>query len=126
MKEYFSVKEAIENGSVFFIDPDISTQGKSGGTICPKCGIWTTLPKKLKNFRPSWINDCTNCEIKDPFQRLFHKFNSVCDEDDRKKYNEWLSELRLVLSDMKYLDFDGICERRLEELIKKLPFFQGW
>jgi hypothetical protein len=115
-KRYFNMEEAIKNGKQFYWDNYALDEGRSGGVKCPKCLIWIEFPRKRKNHLMTWIKDCENCEIKDPFRRMWHQFNSCCDDDQREIYNAWLRKLRSLSS-----EFSIDILRHIQDL----PFFEG-
>jgi hypothetical protein len=126
VSEYNSIEEAIRNGSDFYWDQEKLSQGRSGGTICPKCKKWTESPRKRKNPQPTWIDECEDCEIKDPFLRMWHEFNRSCDEDQRKLHNQWLAEARELAGGLEFLDDGHSTEKlKLYRLLMKVPFFEG-
>lgn len=121
-----SVEEAISKGEHFFWDQDALSQGRSGGHICPKCRKWGSLPKKRKNHLACWINDCESCKIKDPFKRMWHKFNRECDDHEREMHNEWLREVKHLSNELKYsCEVGSKHQVKLHELLSNIPFFEG-
>lgn len=125
MDYYTSIEEAIKNGDCFYWDQEGLNKGRSGGSICPKCRKWSTPHRKRKNETPTWINDCNLCEIKDPFQRLWHKFNSNCNDAERQMYNKWLAQVTLLLEKLETLAETPTDQMKLRKLIYNLPFFEG-
>lgn len=55
-------EEAIKKGDDFYIDEDFLSKGMSGGTRCPSCKLWVTLPRKRKNHHQTWLNVCDECQ----------------------------------------------------------------
>ena len=72
----------------------------------------------------TWLNDCENCEIKDPFRRMWHGFNKICNEEERKLHNEWLRKVR-SLSEELFLSEQSKIKIDLKKLVCKIPFFEG-
>lgn len=121
-----TLEEAISKGEHFFLEEDFLSEGRSGGTICPKCRKWTSLPKKRKNPHPHWINDCESCAIADPFRRMWHKFNRECDDHEREMHNEWLREVKHLSNELKYSsELGSKHQKKLHELLSNIPFFEG-
>ena len=103
MSQSNSIEEAISHGDHNYWDEQILASGRSGGTRCPKCKKWTQTPRKRKNPQPVYLSDCELCEIKDPFERMWHEFNRCCDDDERKIHNQWLAEV-IDLAGRIYMD----------------------
>ncbi len=124
--QYPTIESAIRAGSCFYFDRDLyEKENVSGGAICPKCMKWTTSPRKRKFPMYSWINDCESCEIKDDFQRMWHKFNMTSNDMERDVHNNWLHQVRSYLEEMKYSTLSDKSKVKLKELLHKIPFFEG-
>ncbi len=122
MNDYYSIEEAIDNGSPFYWDEYHLSQGRSGGSVCPKCRKFTQLPRKRKNPQMTWLNECDLCEIKDPFRKMWHQFNKTCNQEQRKLHNEWLDKVRLLTGDLEFFPNN---KTSLYNLLQKIPFFDG-
>jgi len=70
MSHSTSIEEAINNGHQDYWDQEQLDLGRSGGSRCPKCRKWGTTCRKRKNHHPTWLTECKDCEIDDPFQRM--------------------------------------------------------
>ena len=124
-KEYFSdLEDAIKYRHSFYWDKPSMTEGRSGGHRCPKCKKWTQIPRKNKYEKPVFLSECEECQIYDPFHRMFHRFNKICLDEERDLYNNWLHKVKHYLSK---LDYESISSEKikLKECIDKLPFFEG-
>ena len=126
MSQSNSIEEAISHGDHNYWDEQILASGRSGGTRCPKCKKWTQTPRKRKNPQPVYLSDCELCEIKDPFERMWHEFNRCCDDDERKIHNQWLAEVIDLAGSLEFLP-DGHSPKKMKlyKLLQKIPFFYG-
>ena len=117
------IEDAIKNGEVFYFDQDAIYEGRSGGIKCPKCKKWIKSPRKRKNIIETWLHDCEKCEIKDPFRKMWHSFNTGCNEYERELHNEWLREVRQLAGDLHYIGDTTSKITKLNNLLQKIPFF---
>lgn len=120
---YDTMEEAIKNGSTRYWDHEQLSQGRSGGTQCPVCNKYTYPCRRRKNHIPTDLEDCETCEIKDPFRRMWHEINRHMNESERKMFNEWISEIKVLVGSIAYENYDKHhIGDRLNDLFAKVPF----